>query len=140
LLVDQGDRDWPREASRVRVLVVDDQDYFRGIMCEVVEATDGFELVGEATSGEAALEAVEELSPMLVVMDKRMPGIGGIGACRALTESHPEIVVVMTSVEEPPPSPFQGCVATFIRKQELSPQLLRELWSQRQVRGLGLSA
>ena len=114
----------------VRLLAVDDQDYFRGVLREVIDRTDGFELVGDVPSGEAALQAVEELSPQLVIIDKRMPGMGGLALCRALTQSHPEIVLVITSVEEPPTTPFSGCNATFIRKQHLSPRFLRELWGE----------
>lgn len=97
----------------------------------MIEETDGFELVGDVASGEAALEAVEELSPQLVIMDKRMPGIGGIEACRVLSQRHPEVVLVMTSVEEP--HSFPGCSATFVPKRDLSPRLLRRLWEETRV-------
>lgn len=133
LLADQDGRGWSGESSRVGVLAVDDQAYFRGVMRDVIEATDGFELVGEAASGEAAIEVVERLSPNLVILDKRMPGIGGIEACRVLTETHPEIVLLITSVEEPHATAFADCRATFIRKTQLSPRLLRELWQERRI-------
>lgn len=116
----------------VTVLMVDDQNYFRGVMREVIESTGGFELVGEAASGEAALEATEALSPGLVIMDKRMPGMGGIEACRRLIGSDPEIVVVITSVEEPDEQAMKSCPgAAFLQKQHLTPRRLRELWLQR---------
>lgn len=132
-MTDPDDRDRPWEAGPVRVLTVDDHDYFRGVMREVVQATDGFELVGEADSGEAALLAVEELAPSLVIMDKRMPGMGGIEACRLLADRHPEIVLVITSVEQSSPTTFAGRKAVFIRKQKLSPRLLRKVWDENRV-------
>lgn len=128
---DDGDR--RGEIGPIRVLTVDDHDYFRSVMREVVQATAGFEFVGEAASGEAALLAVEELSPALVIMDKRMPGMGGIAACRLLAERHSEILLVITSVEEPRPMTFASRAAVFIRKQELSPRLLRQVWAEYRV-------
>ena len=117
------------------MLTVDDQDSFRRVMRDVLEATDGFQIVGEARSGEDALDAVEELSPALVIMDKRMPGIGGVEACRLLTERHPDVIVVITSIEDPDPAVVEASgAAAFVRKQDLTPRLLRELWQQRGAR------
>jgi DNA-binding NarL/FixJ family response regulator len=113
----------------VSVLIVDDQDSFRGALRELVAATEGFTLVGEASSGEAALDALGELSPQLVIMDKRMPGIGGIEATRALTARHPGIVVLLISVEDPESALMESCgAAAFVPKRQLSPRLLREIW------------
>ena len=72
--------------GQVTMLVVDDQEPFRDAMRELVAATAGFELVGEAASGEDALAAIGNLSPELVLMDVRMPGIGGIEATRQATD------------------------------------------------------
>jgi DNA-binding NarL/FixJ family response regulator len=119
-----------RVRGDVAVLVVDDQETFRSVLRELVTATDGFALVGEAASGEDALTAAEELSPRLVFMDKRMPGIGGIEASRVLTGRHPEIVVILISIEDPPDSQIlRSCgAAAFVRKEMLSPALLRDVW------------
>jgi DNA-binding NarL/FixJ family response regulator len=118
-------------ADRVRVLVVDDQATFRAAVADLVEATEGFELVGACPSGEAALEAVEECSPHLVILDKRMPGMNGVETCRRLTARHPELVVVLVSVEEPDETLTRDCGAVaFLRKQRLSPSRLREVWSE----------
>jgi two-component system invasion response regulator UvrY len=113
----------------VRVVVVDDQDSFRSVMCELVEAAGDFELAGTAASGEEAVQAVAELSPDLVIMDKRMPGIGGIEACRRITQCHPEIAVLICSVEEPNPGLAEGCGASaIVRKQDLSIGKLVSVW------------
>ena len=113
----------------VSVLVVDDQGLFRDVMREVVDATPGMTLVGDAASGEAALDAVEELSPRMVVIDKRMPGLGGIEAARLIRARRPEIVVVLVSVETPDPDVLEesGAVA-FLHKRQLSPRALADVW------------
>ena len=124
----------PGRAEHIRgdvgVLVVDDHETFRGALCELITATQGFVLVGEADSGEAALSAAEELSPRLVIMDKRMPGLRGIEASRALTGRHPETVVILISVEDDLESEIlRSCgAAEFVRKSKLSAAVLREVW------------
>jgi DNA-binding NarL/FixJ family response regulator len=113
----------------VSVLVVDDQELFRAVVRDVVDATPDMTLVGEAASGEEAVAAVDRLSPRLVIMDKRMPGIGGIEAARRIRALRPEIVVVLTSVEEPDPEAlYAGDAVAFLRKRKLSPRALAELW------------
>ena len=115
----------------VRVLVVDDQDTYRRAMIEVVAAADGFALAGEAESGDAALAATDELSPALVLMDKRMPGMNGHEATRRLIERHPGLVVVVVSVEDPSPESARSAgAAAAVHKRDLSPELLQEVWEE----------
>jgi DNA-binding NarL/FixJ family response regulator len=114
--------------ARLSVLVVDDQATYRAAMREVVGATPGLELVGEAESGEAGVAAAAELTPQLVIMDKRMPGMGGLAACRAITDHDEDIVVVLCSVEDPDPVTAEAYgAAAMIRKQDLSRERLREI-------------
>jgi len=116
----------------VRVVVVDDQEVFRSVLREVIAATPGMALVGEAASGEQALQAVDELAPQLVIMDKRMPGIGGIEASRRIRDRHPQIVVVLASVEDPTPEVLAASAATtVVHKRELSPAVLMDVWRDR---------
>jgi two-component system, NarL family, invasion response regulator UvrY len=118
-----------REAESITVVVVDDQASFRAALRELVEATEGFELVGEAGSGEEALDLVPAVLPRMLIIDKRMPGLGGVEAARRLTERLPDLVVVLVSVEDPDPHVVRSAgVATFIRKQDLSPRALRAAW------------
>jgi DNA-binding NarL/FixJ family response regulator len=120
-----------RDGVEVTVLIVDDQESFRSALRELVRATKGFRLVGEAASGEAALAAVDRLSPRMVIIDKRMPGMGGIEAARALATRHPRIVTLLVSVESAHPEHAHPGGATAVaRKQELSPALLRDVWQQ----------
>jgi two-component system invasion response regulator UvrY len=123
-----------RQATEVMTLVADDGESFREALRQLVAATPGFILVGEVSSGEDAIVAVDRLSPHFVLLDVRMPGIGGVEAARRIARWHPEIVVVLISVhgrEELPPELVAGAdAAAFVNKQSLRPRLLRELWEQ----------
>ncbi len=67
-----------------RVLIVDDHDGFRATARRTLE-TGGFEVVGEAADGEAALEAARELRPDVVLLDVQLPGIDGFEVSRKLS-------------------------------------------------------
>lgn len=112
------------------MVTVDDQAVFRSVAREVVEATPGFEPVGEAASGEEALPLVDAVHPQLALVDVRMPGMDGVETARRLSAAHPELVIVLISLEDPssvPPATESGA-ATFVRKQDFRPALLRRLW------------
>lgn len=119
--------------TAVRVLTVDDQAVFRATARDLIHATNGFEPVGEAASGEAALSLVDELQPQLVLMDVRMPGMDGIEATRQVKSAHPSMVVILISVEERAnlPAGAGECPAdAVVQKQNLRPALLRALWDE----------
>jgi DNA-binding NarL/FixJ family response regulator len=118
------------------VLIVDDQESFRGVLRDLVSATPGFTLAGEATCGEDALLATDSLSPQLVLMDIRMPGCGGIEAARLLTRRHPRLVVVLISVGEPPSfgsGEFADAAVSFVRKRDLGAATLSATWRSRET-------
>jgi DNA-binding NarL/FixJ family response regulator len=118
--------------ARIRVVVVDDEEVFRAVGRSLIEATPEFALVGEADSGEGALERIAELSPDLVLIDYRMGPIDGIAATRAIVERHPGTAVVVMSADGLDESMVCGCGAlAFVRKQDLSPRRLRQLWADR---------
>jgi DNA-binding NarL/FixJ family response regulator len=111
-------------STAARVLVVDDHAGCRQALGELVEAA-GFELVGKADSGEAACAAAAALDPDLVLLDVRMPGMGGRAAAAAIAALHPGTVVVLVS--ETPPGSSQEVLA----KSLLNPDVLRRLWRVR---------
>lgn len=88
------------------VLVVDDHELFRAGMLAVLGSLPGIEVAGEASTGEEALESVARLRPDVVLMDLRMPGIGGLAATGRITERHPDIKVVVLTMNEDPDSVF----------------------------------
>ena len=111
-----------------RVLVADDHADFRRAARTVVEATAGFEVVGEATSGEEALALVERLRPNLVLMDIRMPGMGGIAATRLLAARRPQTTTILLStyaVADLPPQALTCGAAGYVPKAEFGPRALR---------------
>lgn len=85
----------PMEGSTIRVLIVDDHEVVRVGLRSLLNAVDDLEVVGEASSGLEAIERVNELKPNVVVMDVRMPDMGGIEACRAIRSENPEVRVIM---------------------------------------------
>ena len=120
--------------SAVSVLIVDDQAPFRRAAAAVVRMTGGFEVVGEADSGEDALDLVSELSPDLVLMDINMGGINGIEATRRITSAVPDVVVVLLSTYQagdlPADAVTSGAVA-YVNKEEFGPQVLEDVWERR---------
>jgi len=84
----------------IRILVVDDQPLVRMGTALVLDSADDIDVVGEADSGETAVAMAETLNPDVILMDVRMPGIGGIEATRLITTAHPAIrVMVFTTFD-----------------------------------------
>ncbi|MGI8426781.1 MAG: response regulator [Actinomycetota bacterium] len=117
---------------KVRVLLVDDQPAVRSEVCLVVEATEGFEVVGEASSGEEAVEMAADLNPDLILMDVNLPGINGLEATKLiLTHSKLPIVLVLSTYEAQdyePKALAQGA-SGYISKYEFSPETLLARWT-----------
>lgn len=78
----------------VRVLICDDQAPFRTAAHMVVEMTEGFDMIGEADTGEGAVELAHQLCPDLVLMDVNLPGIDGLEATRQVLVGSAGTVVV----------------------------------------------
>jgi two-component system, NarL family, invasion response regulator UvrY len=129
--VSDGRSAGPPEDGVVDVLVVDDQEPFRNAACAVVDRLPGFEVVGEAESGEQAVDMVADLHPHLVLMDINMGGIDGIEATSRITASHPETMVVLLSTYELgdlPPAARTSGAAAYINKDDFGGRILRRLW------------
>jgi DNA-binding NarL/FixJ family response regulator len=115
-----------------RVLIVDDQEPFRLAARMVVEATDGFEVVGEAETGEDSVRIAKELNPDLVLMDVNLPGINGLEATRQILSGTARVVILLLSTYEAAeyaPRAAECGAAAYIPKSEFSPDRLEEAWS-----------
>jgi DNA-binding NarL/FixJ family response regulator len=120
------------EQMPVRVLIVDDQEPFRMAARLVVEATDGFEVAGEAETGEDSVALARELKPDLVLMDVNLPGINGLDATRQILDgqSGPVVVLLLSTYEEAEYAPRAAeCgAAAYIPKAVFGPDRLESAW------------
>ena len=91
---------------------------------------EGVDVVGEADSGESAVLRVRELKPDLVLMDVKMPGIGGLEATRKIIRSHPDIRVIAVTAcdEEPFPSRLlQAGAAGYLTKGAALDEMIKAI-------------
>ena len=120
----------------VRVLIVDDQEPFRMAARMVVDATEGFDVVGEAESGEDSVTMAAELAPDLVLMDVNLPGINGLDATRQILAAagpDPKAVVVLLlstyEEDEYAPRAAECGAAAYIPKAVFGPDRLEAAWA-----------
>lgn len=114
----------------VRVLIVDDQESYRSAIRMVVSLTDGFEVIGEADSGETGVELAQELAPDLVLMDINMAGMDGLEATRIIRDGGGSRVLVLSTYEadEFASRAIEAGAIGFISKAEFGPLTLSEVW------------
>ncbi len=82
-------------AENVNILIADDHSVVRAGLRALLERNDRFHIIGEAETGEEAVEKAIDLRPDVVVLDIRMPGLSGIQACRQIVESVDGCRVIM---------------------------------------------
>jgi DNA-binding NarL/FixJ family response regulator len=111
-------------------LIVDDQMPFLEASRMVVDMTDGFEVAGDADSGEEAVRLARELAPDLVLMDIKMSGIGGLEATRRIVARHRDVrVVALSTYDEYAELAVDAGVAAFISKAAFDSERLIAAWS-----------
>lgn len=82
--------------SELNVVVVDDSDFYRSIICKML-VEEGVNVVGEAASAEAALVVIKDKTPDIVITDIVMPEISGIELTEKISQNYPNISVIVIS-------------------------------------------
>ena len=115
-------------------MIVDDQAPFRMAARLVVESTDGFDVVGEAVTGEESVALAKEVDPDLVLMDVNLPGINGLEATRSILDEadHRVVILLLSTYEESEfgPQIAESGATGFISKSAFDPDRLAEAWQQ----------
>src|SRR6185437_13117517 len=111
------------------VLIVDDHPSFRASARRLLEA-EGFEVVGEAGDGHAAIAAAQELQPDLVLLDVQLPDLNGFEIAERLAALALPLAVILTSSRNPAEYgqlATDGVVRGFVPKADLSGAVLTAL-------------
>src|SRR5438128_490164 len=114
----------------LRVLIADDHPLFRHGLSALLSASPDFEVVGEATTGEEAIELSTKLQPDVILMDIQMPGVNGIEATRHILHTSPHIRILIITMFEDDASVFTAMRAGargYILKDAQKAELLQAI-------------
>jgi DNA-binding NarL/FixJ family response regulator len=84
----------------IRVLIVDDHTLFREGVSAILRRAPDVEAVGEAATGQEAIQQAGSLSPDVILMDIQMPDMNGIEATQAILKSRPDVGIIMVTMLE----------------------------------------
>ena len=115
--------------SAIRVLLVDDHQVIREGLKSILKWERGIRVVGEAVDGEAAITQAELLSPDIILMDIKMPGMDGITATRQLKEKMPDVKVIMLTMynDEFVPQAIEAGAMGYILKDDIGREKLIQI-------------
>jgi DNA-binding NarL/FixJ family response regulator len=122
------------------VLAVDDQPHFRRALKSLIEATWPPSIVYEADSGEAGIACTRTVHPDIVLIDVRMPGVGGVSAANEIKEARPETLVLLISTTHPRElcrEALESRADDVVWKGDLCPKVLSDLWTRHAERTYG---
>jgi DNA-binding LytR/AlgR family response regulator len=111
----------------MRVLIVDDEPLARRRLLQLLSASPGIEIAGEAGSGREALELVERLQPDALLLDIEMPGVDGFAVVRALPRSHAPAIVFVTAFQDHAVKAFELRATDFVVKPVAADRLARAI-------------
>ena len=100
-----------RRAKPARIVIADDHELARAGLRAMLTDQRGFELVGEASNGQEALQLCRRLQPDLALIDVRMPGMDGLSTCRAVKQECPATSVILVTMHANPEYLFEALKA-----------------------------
>jgi signal transduction histidine kinase len=116
----------PNAVTPLRVLIVDDHQMVREGLFSILREYDDLAVVGEASTGEQALQLAGTLFPEVVIMDMHMPGWNGAESTRRILKEHPTIVVIGLSIQTDShvsDSMLAAGAAAFLPKETIGSEL-----------------
>ncbi len=114
----------------INVVVVDDHDLVRAGITRLLSDVQGIEVVGEANSGEQAIQVAKEKHPHVVLMDVKMPGMGGLEATRKMLRNDPSIKIIALSIYDSEPFPtklLQAGASGYLTKGALLDEMVNAI-------------
>jgi DNA-binding NarL/FixJ family response regulator len=114
----------------IRVMLVDDHDLVREGIRRIIDREPGFAVLGEAESGDTALQLLERVQPDVVLLDVRMPGISGIETTRRIRAAFPTVrVLILTAYADYAVEAFRAGASGYVLKSARSSELIAALRS-----------
>ena len=113
--------------TTLRLLIVDDHDFFRRSIMLPLEAEAGIEVVGTAASGDQAITLSHSLRPDVILMDLNMPYLSGLAAMERITsQEHVPAILVLTGVDDAQSvlNAFAAGAQGYLRKDQITDELL----------------
>ncbi|HSD82982.1 MAG TPA: response regulator transcription factor [Anaerolineae bacterium] len=116
--------------DKLRILIAEDSAPFRQGLRGLLQSVDALEVIGEATSGQEAIQLARQLQPDIVLMDLQMPGLNGIEATRQIVYTSPHISIQMLTMFEDDESVFAALRAGargYLLKGALKAEIVRAI-------------
>src|SRR3974390_2637112 len=113
-----------------RVLIVDDHAFIRRGVQSILQSFPEWELCGEASDGSEAIELVDKLHPVLILMDVTMPKLNGIEATQLIRNNHPRVKIVLLTLHESPEilrSGFRAGANGYLLKADAEEELMKAM-------------
>ena len=117
-------------SKTIKVAIVEDDEYIRGSLSELIQGTDNLDLAGAYEDGPAALEGIPRTRPDVVMMDIQLPGVNGVECVRELKAALPEVNFLMLTAYEDSDNLFESLKAGangYLLKRTSSTRLLQAI-------------
>lgn len=114
----------------IKVYLVDDHELVRTGIRHILEDVRGFQVIGEAVSGEQAVQWCRENHPDVILMDMNMPGIGGLEATKKIIRYNPDAKIIVLTVQTETPFPLkvmQAGAVGYLTKCSASDEMINAI-------------